>query len=305
MTTEQGRKNGAVEEIDVPCEVAREDRKTAVRQEAKENLLAREAGRAAAKAAYSQARTAAEAVAEQAGKVNDVTLQDLRCKIEREQRRPLSRLWRQLRDEIRAASPPPGCRRPRCNADGSIGRDEALADLAGRVAAMRYEARDLDTYFGTLLAEPTALTERVAAAQSDVEQLVDDVKNADSDTDLMPFYARARVLEWRLSPDELWGGFTIASYLACLNDTMACLRREWRAIAALEGAIAERVCVAESVAAKVAERRSGAIDELLERYGSGDEAVAATATAADVEVVGAAERDDGGDEVGSEDQDQD
>jgi hypothetical protein len=175
-------------------------------------------------------------------------------------------LWRDLRQEIDEASAPPGCNRPPCAPDPDIGDDETLAALAGRVATMRYDAQALDDYFGDLFAEQTAGTERATTAKTDADALADEVKNAAPDADLIPFLVRALVLRWRLRPERLWRGFTVQSFLDCLDGTMDCMRDEWSAITVLSGAVAERECLAESRREKAAKLQATAGDELLRRY---------------------------------------
>ncbi|GAA1032440.1 hypothetical protein GCM10009557_30950 [Virgisporangium ochraceum] len=265
MTTEQGQKAADAGRIEYRCELRGRTRRTEVEAEADGILTPRDTQQIEAVDAYPAAREPAAKVAKEAWTVNEATLKDLRCGIDRDLQRKVRRVWKALRKEIEKASPPPGCQRPPCNADESIG-DETLAALAGRVAWMRYEATALDTYFETLVDEQTALTERVTAVKSDADALADEVKNATPDADLVPFYARARVLRWRLQPEQLWRGFTVTSYLDCLDGTMDCMRREWRAVTVLSGAIAERECVATSRTEKAAKLQAGAVDELLKRY---------------------------------------
>jgi hypothetical protein len=188
MTTEQGQKAADAGRIEYRCELRGRTRRTEVEAEADGILTPRDTQQIEAVDAYPAAREPAAKVAKEAWTVNEATLKDLRCGIDRDLQRKVRRVWKALRKEIEKASPPPGCQRPPCNADESIG-DETLAALAGRVAWMRYEATALDTYFETLVDEQTALTERVTAVKSDADALADEVRNATPDADLVPFYA--------------------------------------------------------------------------------------------------------------------
>lgn len=281
MNAEQAQHTAAADAdpIEYRCERAGRNRRTEVEAEADGILTPRDAQRGEAADGYPAAREPAEELAGEARTTNDATLQDLRCGIDRAARRKLRRIWKALRGEIK--EPTPGCRRPPCDASDAVGAAETSAELAGRIARMRFEAAALDAYFGTLIAEQTALADRAGTVKSAVDTLADEVKNAAPDADPIPFYVRARVLGWRLEPDQLWDGFTAPSYLACLDDTMDCLRREWRAVTVLSGAIAERECVAASAAEKLGKRRAGAAEELLARFRSDPGAPAKAAREAD------------------------
>jgi hypothetical protein len=280
MTTEKDSSDRAgTAPVAYGCADARKRRLSEVEAESRSLLTDRDALQSAAEDAYTDARKAAEVVAGQARTTNDATLQDLRCKIGKDRTDAVNSLWATLRGELQDSSPAPGCRRPPCRADDAVGTGETPADLAGRVAAMRYEAKALDAYFGTLVDEQKNLTDRVGTVQSDVDELSEEVKNAAAEADLIPFYVRARVLRWRLSHAELWAGFTVDTYLECLRDTFDCLRREWDAIAVLESVIVEHDCVAAQQLLAAADRKAKAADTLLSRYQRGGPAARGAAPA--------------------------
>lgn len=114
--------------------------------------------------------------------------------------------------------------------------------LVRRVRRYQKAVDDARAAFAALVAEPSALTARVAKAEAEVKA-VEAALAGDTPPDLKQIYARVLVVRRSLERRRIWNGFeTYAEFVDCLCRALATWSDGVEAVAVLTGELARRTC---------------------------------------------------------------
>lgn len=167
---------------------------------------------------------------------------------------------------IDACAPPAGCCVGSCDFDDTVGEADDATSLGARIDAYRRDTSANIACFLSLVGEQKARADRVAALKAEVTALATDSASPD-DTKLPRWYARWLIADHQLHLSRLGHGFTKAvAYSDCLCKTLQCIAKGWDAIAVLEGARAELVCLDEAEKTKCERRTASVLVTILDTY---------------------------------------
>jgi hypothetical protein len=225
------------------------------------------------KTQYSEARVAFadawEALAAERAEIQ-ATLDDieklLKCRLTEDQKDCLDEAAEDVFEDVDECAPAPGCCVGECDFDDEVADDDDITTLTARIEKYRRWTEANTACFTSLVGEAAAITAQVATLKAEVTALDADVQSGD-DAKLPKWYARWLIASRGLELTHLGHGFTsVAAYSDCVCTTLQCIASGWAAIAVLEGAKAEMMCLEASRTAEC-ERKAGSIlESILEAY---------------------------------------
>lgn len=190
----------------------------------------------------------------------------LQCRLTPEQKECLDKAGEQVFEDIDECSPDPGCCAGDCEFDDSVPADATVATLTPRIDEYGRMVKADTACFTSLVGEAKTIKDQVAAIKAEVTQLAQDVGGTDT-SKLPRWYARWLIASYRLDVKHLGHGFTsVSAYADCLCKTLQCIAAGWAAIAVLEGARAELICLeaAKETACKLKIEQT--LEAILEAY---------------------------------------
>lgn len=220
-----------------------------------------------ARSEYGKARDAAQGDLDAADATLDTVLEQIRCRIPRDQKECLAEAVDEVFDDIRECAGGWGCCVGDCDCsfDDEVGEDDTVASLSARIARYATEVEAAAACFERLDEERTELPARAAQIKADAARLLADASDPVTGKDVVRLYARLLILRRRA--EEVWRGFpTVSAYVACLCELLLCVLKGSKAIAALEGAKAELVCKEEARKAACARKQTQTLEEVLAVY---------------------------------------
>ena len=155
------------------------------------------------------------------------------------------------------------CADPDCDFDKTC--PEEYRELVRRIAD--YEAHlDKDkACFNSLVGEPAALTARVAAYKTDVDNVSAALQADPATTDLKRVYASALVAQKHLR--AVWNGFPeTRDFIDCLCRALTCWTKAADAVSVLMGIKAVKDCHRDARAAHCEKLADSTVDEILLEY---------------------------------------
>ena len=219
-------------------------------------LAARRAAFETARGAYTQARDAATQSVKELNRKADDLLDDTRCLLNRDEVECIDKAFGQVLDCLEECPDEQGC----CVDEGCGFEDQTWT--VGQMDDLRVRVERVEKCFDdVLVAEPAALTARVAALQALVDELVEALK-ADPREDASRLYARAKRARWLL--DRIWGRFTdVNEFQNCLCCGLTCSLRGRQWLAQLAGKKAYQDCQDASRTRRCQWLRDNLVDETL------------------------------------------
>ncbi|MDD7965475.1 hypothetical protein [Actinomycetospora lemnae] len=226
------------------CWIRRAERQAEVAGEKKGDLADLSTRYEAARAAYSEAWTAADVAIGAARSDLEAVTKDVGCKLEADAKKRLDTAWTSTAKRLNeCAKPDHAPSVPDCKPDTTKEKGETAASLAGRVHDLRVQAEQRQSLVEALLEEIDDLPRRVKDVEDEIAALKSDL--AAPSPDLARLYARALVAGWRL--DHIHRGFAdIDIYVDLVRQATVGLYQLWQAIAILEGRQAYRACLADA-----------------------------------------------------------
>jgi hypothetical protein len=220
---------------------------------------------ATARTAYRTARSAATLEVQDLRHQVRQLIERIRCQIKQDEvvdclDRAFRHICRQL-DECGTAGG--CCTGEDCDVDKTCPDD--YDELLSRIAEYEARLQREKECFATLVAEPAALTARVAAAKAEVAAITTGLGGDQATVDLKKLYVGALVAQRHL--DEVWSGFTrTQDYLDCLCRALTCWRKTSAAVSTLTGCKAVKDCQ-ERARRKHCEDLAGkTVEEVLLEY---------------------------------------
>jgi hypothetical protein len=167
---------------------------------------------------------------------------------------------------IDACAPPAGCCVGNCEFDDTVGEDDDAISLGARIDAYRRDTTANVACFLSLIGEANARADQVAKIKAEVTSLATDSAAVD-ETKLPRWYARWLIADHQLQLSRLGHGFTTAvAYGDCLCKVLQCIAKGWDAIAVLEGARAEVVCLEAATKTECERRTASVLVTILDAY---------------------------------------
>ena len=168
--------------------------------------------------------------------------------------------------DIDECSPDPGCCVGECEFDDEVGDDD-IAALTARIEKYRRDTEANTACFTSLVGEAQALIDQIAAIKAEVTALAAVITGSSDKAKVPRWYARWLIATYRLELAHLGHGFTsVAAYSDCLCKALQCIAAGWGAIAVLEGARAEKQCLADAEAAECKRKSEATLESILEAY---------------------------------------
>ncbi|MDD9207542.1 hypothetical protein PU560_13885 [Georgenia sp. 10Sc9-8] len=266
MSTEnEGGKHsgGGCDPGGLPCRIVRFRRQSEVAEESEAALEGMQEKYDAARTAYTDARTRVRADTEAAREQLKRIHETLRCLLDDEDRACLKRAVETVLEEIDECTGPGGCRVGECTFDSSVGEDETVGSLAGRIAEYRRTTTHSTDVFNELIRHPEEVPTDLEGLRAQVEEL-DEAARAEDRGDVARLYAWLLVLWRKLDDTRLWRGFeSVRAYMSCLCRAMECSYTGWEAVIILEGALAERICQEEAEQAECQKKHEDVLELVL------------------------------------------
>lgn len=216
--------------------------------------------------AFAEAWEAAAAERAEIQKQLDEIYELLDCRLEPEDKECLDKAGKDVFDDLEACSPEPGCCVGECTFDDAVGEDDDAADLTARIEKFRRETTANTDCFTALVGEPAQVASQVAKIKNEVSALATEVASGDK-AKLAKWYARWMIATYRLKVEHLGHGFSsVSAYSDCLCRSLQCIASGWAAIAVLEGARAELLCLEGVKAAECTRKSEATLESILEAY---------------------------------------
>ncbi|MEU9078190.1 hypothetical protein [Kitasatospora sp. NPDC048538] len=235
-------------------------RRADVIQESLKTLEPFKAAFSTAKKDYGAARTAAGHDVKTADAQLKAIREQLRCRLDEEQRDCAERSEQKVQTRIEACAGEPGCREFPCEFGTEGHKDDPTGKLAGLIAHYRSEIDAASAFFLELVAEQTALPQRAARLKADAAQLTADA--ADPNRSPLELYVRLLVLD--RAAKGVWNGFPgVQEYVDCLCRTLLHVLKGWEAVAVLEGWRAVRACQDQGREARCKQLREHTVEEVM------------------------------------------
>jgi hypothetical protein len=153
-----------------------------------------------------------------------------------------------------------------CEFDDAVGDDEEAASLTARIDAYRRDTVANTACFLSLVDEAKTRAEQVAKIKEEVSTLSTDSAVGDK-TKAPRWYARWLIADHRLQLTRLGHGFTtVVAYGDCLCKALQCIAAGWAAIAVLEGARAEKICLEAAAKTECERRAADVLATILDAY---------------------------------------
>ncbi len=196
---------------------------------------------ATARGAYRAARSAATLEVQDLRHQVKQLIERIRCQIKQDEVVDcLDRAFRCVCRELDACGSGGGCcTTAECEVDKTCPDD--YDELVSRI--VEYEARVVreQACFTSLVAEPQALTDRVAAAKAEVDAINAELGGDPATVDVKKLYVSALVAQRHLG--EIWNGFPqTQDYIDCLCRTLTCWTKTIDAVSVLTGCRAVADC---------------------------------------------------------------
>jgi len=190
----------------------------------------------------------------------------IKCLIEQK------RVWRCIDDafceiveELECCEPTPGCCVGECDYPVDDACTLTMDELQKRITEYQAMADAAKNCFTELIAEPAALTARVAAAKAAIDGLNASLGADPATTDLKRVYAQALVVFRDI--ERIWGGFDEThDYVDCLCRALTCWTKGCAAVSVLTGALAVADCKEKAHEAHCEDLKTNTVDEILARY---------------------------------------
>jgi hypothetical protein len=190
----------------------------------------------------------------------------LSCLLSPKQKKCLDEAAEKEFGAIDMCAPEPGCCVGNCEFDDTVGENEDAASLTTRIDAYRRDTEANTACFRSLVAEAQTRADQVAKVKVEVTALATDSSGGDK-TKAPRWYARWLIANHRLQLTRLGHGFaTPLAYSQCLCKALQCIAAGWAAIAVLEGARAEKVCLEAAAKTECDRRTAGVLVTILDAY---------------------------------------
>ncbi len=191
----------------------------------------------------------------------------LHCRLDDDDRECLERVAQKVFEEIEACSPAPGCCVGDCEFDDQVPDDATEAWLKTRIDEYRRQTTASTACFTSLVTEAATVAAQIAALKAEVNDLATAVQSGGDATKVVRWYARWLIASYRLDWTRLGHGFTsVSAYGDCLCKALQCIAAGWAAIAILEGALAEKVCLDKAKDAACQQKKEQTLEAILEAY---------------------------------------
>ena len=153
-----------------------------------------------------------------------------------------------------------------CTFDDTVSDDEDAAALTARIDAYTVQVLAATACFTSLVGEPKVLKDHVAELKTEVAVLSTEAGEADQ-TKLARSYARYLIAVRKHQLTHIGHGFTsVKEYADCLCKALQCIAAGWTAIAVLEGARAEAVCLEKAKKTACEDKQKGVLVAILAGY---------------------------------------
>jgi hypothetical protein len=157
------------------------------------------------------------------------------------------------------------CSTDDCDYDKSS--PDSYAELVSRIAHYQGRLDREKACFNALVAEATALPQRVADAKTEIDAIEAALKGEPATLDLKRQYAAALVAERHLKWDMIWFGFRhTQDYIDCLCRALTCWTKANDAISVLTGYKAVMDCQEKAREKCCDDLRTKTVDEILLEY---------------------------------------
>ncbi len=220
---------------------------------------------ATARSAYRAARTAATLEVQDLRHQTKQLIERIRCQIKQDDVADcLDRAYRHIRCQLdECGTGGECCAAEDCDVDKTCPED--YDELAGRIG--EYEGRLLreKECFATLIAEPEALTARVAAVKAEIDAINADLGADPATVDIKKVYVSALVAQRHL--DQVWNGFAqTKDYMDCLCRALTCWTKLSDAVSVLTGCKAVKDCHLQARRKRCEDLAAKTVEEVLLEY---------------------------------------
>jgi len=188
----------------------------------------------------------------------------IKCLIEqRRVWRCLDESFEEILGQLRHCEIQAGCCAEPCDFD--IDDDLGWTDLLKRITRYQREVDEAKACFNTLVAEPAALTKRVADAKAAIDGINAALSADPAVTDLKKVYAQALVTNRDI--ERVWGGFDEThDFVECLCRALTCWTKGCAAVSVLTGTKAIAECKKQAIEAHCAHLKTNTVDEIMGMY---------------------------------------
>ncbi|HEY5849060.1 MAG TPA: hypothetical protein VIT42_19935 [Microlunatus sp.] len=220
---------------------------------------------ATAREAYRTARSAAAPEVQELRHQVKQLIERIRCMITQESVvECLDRAYRCICRRLKACGDDGGCCTDEdCEFDTRCPDD--YAELVARIADYQTRLAADKACFATLIAEPAALTQRVADRKAEIEVILADLNGDPATLDLKKAYVSALVAKKHLA--QVWNGFaSTKDYLDCLCRALTCWTKASEAISILTGHKAVKDCQENARLKRCGDLATNTVEEVLLEY---------------------------------------
>lgn len=190
----------------------------------------------------------------------------VKCRLDEGDKTCLDDAAEDVFEDIDECSPAPGCCVGDHVFDDTVAEGETAAALTVRIEEYTAAVQAATACFDSLIEEPKKLKDHVAELKTEVAALTTDASEA-GPAKLTRTYARYLIAVRKSQLVHIGHGFTsVKEYTDCLCKALRTLAAGWTAIAVLEGARAEAVCLEKARKKACEDKKSGVLVAILAGY---------------------------------------
>jgi hypothetical protein len=223
------------------------------------------ADHATARSAYRAARTAAMPEVQDLRHRVEQLVERIRCLIKNDETvRCLDRAYRRICRQLDKCGTTGGCcSAENCNVDKTCPDD--YDELVSRIEEYKGRLQREKDCFTMLIAEPAALTVRVAAVKTEIDAITVDLGKDPATGGLEKLYVSGLVARRHL--DEVWNGFDrTKDFLDCLCRALTCWTKTSDAVSVLTGCKAVKDCQEKARRKHCEDLATKTVEEVLFEY---------------------------------------